>query len=120
MLDPSKDGSQTWEKLQFKVCLLRFLRLQAVHIAKKILKSLTNESYHPLYSSDDTQNETDQRFDLLATHQTDLPDVITVHTGDQHLALVIIDEKSSNHGAALTQCSQVMLENCRRRTRTSC
>lgn len=57
---------------------------------------------------------------VLATHHSDLPDVITVHAGDQHLTLVIVDEKSSNHGAALAQCSQVMLENCIERMKTSC
>lgn len=45
------------------------------------------------------------------TNHTDLPDVITVDTGDQHLALVVVDEESSDHGGGLTQCLQAILEN---------
>ncbi len=45
------------------------------------------------------------------TRYDDLPDVITVDTGDQHLALVVVDEESSDHGGGLTQCSRAMLEN---------
>lgn len=50
-------------------------------------------------------------FSTPLTHYNDLPDVITVDTGDQHLALVVVDEESSDHGGDLTQCSRAMLEN---------
>ncbi len=53
------------------------------------------------------QSPTTSRF----TRYDDLPDVITIDTGDQHLALVVVDEESSDHVGALTQCSQAMLEN---------
>lgn len=39
------------------------------------------------------------------------PDVIAIDARDQHLALVVVDEKSSDHDAALTQCSRGMARN---------
>lgn len=39
------------------------------------------------------------------------PYVIAVDARDQHLAFVVVDEKSSDHGDALAQCSHAMVRN---------